>query len=289
VLKRKGEEMATVLNGFLYDHVIPQLPKKWMSHWVGKAAHVPWPQTMNRRMVKVFARHYQIDLSEIEKPIEDYSTLGEFFSRKLKPGVRPIMGEVIHPCDGTLIESGRIHDALLIQAKGKSYKVDEFLPDNPWREDFLSGSFFTYYLAPHNYHRVHAPVSGQVKWSTLVPGELWPVNSWSVKNIKDLYAVNERVIAGIECGEGKRAIVVMVGATNVGSMSVSFDQNIKTNNPRKKEKVFRQYDRGRPLQVGDEFGIFHLGSTVVVLYNDAWKLGYRERCSTLMGQSLSST
>lgn len=277
--------MAETMNNFLYDQVIPQLPKKWMSHFVGKLAHLSLPSQLNQPLIKAFAQHYNIDLSEIEKPIEDYQTLGEFFSRRLKPGARPIFGEVIHPCDGVLIESGKIHEELLIQAKGKSYSLSEFLPDNPWAQDFKEGSFFTYYLAPHNYHRVHSPVSGEVRWTTVVPGELWPVNSWSVKNVKDLYAINERVITGLETEKG-RVILVMVGATNVGSMSFTFDPNIKTNNPRKKEVVRRQYDSGRFLKVGDEFGAFHLGSTVVAIYEKSWDLSHIERTAVLMGQKL---
>ena len=270
------------------EQLLPQLPKKWLSHFVGRAAHFNIPKKMNRQLVKSFASYYKIDLSEIEKPFEDYHSLGEFFSRKLKPGARPIMGDVVHPCDGLLIESGKIHDELLIQAKGKSFSLDDFLPENPWSDDFKKGSFFTYYLAPHNYHRVHSPVSGEVIWSTLVPGELWPVNSWSVKNIDGLYAVNERVASGIQTENGK-IIMVMVGATNVGSMSFTFDPNIKTNNPRKKEVVHRNYDEGRPLKTGDEFGTFHLGSTVVLLFEESWDFHHQIRQKVLMGGKFSPT
>jgi phosphatidylserine decarboxylase len=277
--------MAEIVNHFLYDQVMPQLPKKWLSHFVGKAAHWRLPRALNQKLIRQFATHFQIDLDEIEKPLEDYRTLGEFFSRRLKPGVRPILGDVVHPCDSLLIASGRIHQELLIQAKGKSYKLHEFLPDNPWAEAFKEGSFFTYYLAPHNYHRVHAPVTGRVCWTTVVPGELWPVNAWSVKNVQDLYAINERVITGLETDRG-RMILVMVGATNVGSMSLSFDPNITTNNPRKTARVHREYDQGRPLQVGDEFGVFHLGSTVVALYDSQWSLPAFDRQAVRMGQKL---
>jgi len=273
------------INNLLYDQIMPQLPKKWMSHYVGMMAHLKMPAKLNRPLVKIFAKHYKIDLDEIEKPIEDYKSVGEFFSRRLKKEARPVLGEVVHPCDGVLIESGKIHKELLIQAKGKSYSLNEFLPENPWAEDFKEGSFFTYYLAPHNYHRVHSPVTGEVKWSTLVPGELWPVNSWSVKNVESLYAVNERVVTGIKTERGKM-ILVMVGATNVGSMSFTFDPNIKTNSPRKKEVVQRTYEEGRAINTGEEFGTFHLGSTVVAIYDKNWDLSHKERTAVLVGQKI---
>ena len=237
------------ISNWLYAHVMPQLPKKWVSHYLGALAHCKTPSLVNQKIIHAFAQFYQIDLQEIEKPLENYRSLGEFFARRLKGGSRPILGEPIHPCDGLLIESGRIHQDVLIQAKGQNYSLQDFIPDNPWAQDFSAGSFFTYYLAPHNYHRVHSPVAGQVKWSTLVPGELWPVNRWSVQNVPDLYAINERVITGIETAKG-RVLVVMVGATNVGSISMSFDPNIKTNCLNKNERVHRSYEEGRPLEVG---------------------------------------
>ncbi len=277
--------MSSAMNDWLYDQVIPQLPKKWMSHYVGKAAHLNLPSAVRKRMIKKFARLYKIDLSEIEKPIEDYSSLGEFFSRRLKPNARPIESDLVAPCDGLLIESGKVHSELLIQAKGKLYSLDDFLPDNPWSSDFKQGSFFTFYLAPHNYHRVHSPVKGHIKWSTVVPGELWPVNKWSVKNIKNLYAQNERVISGIETEKG-RVILVMVGATNVGSMSFTFDPNIRTNLVKKTEVVHRSYNDGREVEVGEEFGTFHLGSTVVCLFDENWGLCHQKRRKVKMGQKL---
>lgn len=270
-------------NQFFFDQVVSQLPKKWMSHQLGAAAHLRVPARLNKKLIRLFAKHYNIELEEIEKPLEEYSSLGEFFSRRLKPDARPIQGEVVHPCDSVLIESGLINGDVLIQAKGKSFELGDFLPGSPWVSDFQDGSFFTYYLAPHNYHRVHSPVTGDVEWSTVVPGQLWPVNSWSVKNVDGLYAINERVATGIQTARGK-VIVVMVGATNVGSISMAYDPNIKTNTPGKKEVVHRAYPEPRRLQAGDELGTFHLGSTAVVLFEPGFGFKHRERQDVLMGQ-----
>jgi phosphatidylserine decarboxylase len=274
------------LNNFFYDQVVSQLPKKWMSHYVGLMAHINAPKKVSKKIIKAFAQFYKIDISEIEKPLAEYDSIGEFFSRKLQRSARPIMGEIVHPCDGVLIESGKIHESVMIQAKGKSFSLEKFLPENPWLKEFKDGSFFTYYLAPHNYHRVHSPISGQILWSTLVPGELWPVNSWSVRNVDGLYVINERVVTGIETPKGK-VIVVMVGATNVGSITMSYDPNIKTNSPHKKEVVHRQYSDERSLKVGDELGVFNLGSTVVVLFESKFDFSHRDRQEVKMGQKFN--
>ena len=285
-IPRQGEHMATMDR--IYDQIIPQLPKKWLSHCVGKMAHTKVPETINRKIIKTFVDMYKINLKEVEKPLSEYKTLGDFFSRGLKVGARPINGDVVHPCDGVLIQSGEIHNDVLIQAKGKTFDFKKFIPENPWSDDFSEGSFFTYYLAPHNYHRVHSPIKGKILWSTLVPGELWPVNGWSVNNIDGLYALNERVAVGIETEQGK-VILVMVGATNVGAMSFTFDPNIQTNTPKKKAVIHRSYSEPREMAAGEELGTFHLGSTTVVLYEKSWNLGYKERSKVLMGQRLDSS
>ncbi len=271
------------LNHFFYDQLMTQLPKKWLSHYVGRLSHLQAPSRLNQNIIKAFAQYYKIDCDEAEKALSEYSSLGEFFSRKLKSGARPIEADVVHPCDSAIVSSGLIHEELLIQAKGKTFKLGEFVPENPWFDDFKAGSFFTYYLAPHNYHRVHSPFKASVQWSTVVPGELWPVNSWSVKNIDRLYSVNERVAVGLSSPKGK-AILVMVGATNVGSMSFSFDPNIRTNYLQKKEVVHRAYSDDRQLLAGEELGVFHLGSTVVLLYDQSWGFSYRPNKEVRMGE-----
>jgi phosphatidylserine decarboxylase len=274
---------TVTLDHLFYNHILGPLPKKWLSHYMGALAQWKTPHKVNQQLIRSFAKYYKIDLEEAEKAVDNYQSLSEFFSRRLKEGARPIEGDIVHPCDGVLIESGQLHEDRLIQAKGKSFSLGEFIPNNPWHKDFVDGSFFTYYLAPQNYHRVHSPISGEVQWSCLVPGELWPVNAWSVKNIEGLYAVNERVATGLTTPNG-RVIMVMVGATNVGSMSFSFDPNIHTNTPGKKEVVFRQYSDQRLLGTGDEFGTFHLGSTVVLLFEKSWGFDHLPRREVKMGQ-----
>ncbi|MCB0378705.1 MAG: phosphatidylserine decarboxylase [Bdellovibrionales bacterium] len=272
-----------MLKNAFYDQVMPQLPKKWMSHWVGSAAHLQLPARITQTLIRSFVKLYKINTLEIEKPLEEYQSLGEFFSRKLREGARPIQGDLVHPCDGLLVQSGFIHDQLLIQAKGKTFKLNEFVPGNPWAGDFEEGTFFNYYLAPHNYHRVHSPLTGEIQWSMVIPGELWPVNSWSVRNKEGLYAINERVAVGIQTSQGKM-ILVMVGATNVGSMSFSFDPNIRTNRRQNAERVYRAYPESRAIQVGEEFGVFHLGSTVVTLFEKSFDRQLLEKQKVLMGQ-----
>jgi phosphatidylserine decarboxylase len=75
------------------------LPKSLLSSWVGRAVHAPLPPPVARRSVALFARWYQINLAEAELPLAHYPTIGALFSRRLKPGVRPLGPGPVHPAD----------------------------------------------------------------------------------------------------------------------------------------------------------------------------------------------
>ncbi len=250
----------------LFDVMMPLLPKNDLSHWVGRLVHKPLPPALARKSVEWFAKYYQINMDEAEYPISHYKTIGELFTRKLKAEARPIGTGVVHPADAQITEAGPIDRLTLIQAKGKDYKVPELLRSGHYSVVFEGGSFLTYYLCPTDYHRVHSPVDGEIIWSCHVPGELWPVNEWSTNAITNLFAVNERVVVMIQTPKGKVALV-MVAATNVGNMSMTFDQNISTRYRHAERQVKeRAYNPPLPIKRGEEVGIFHMGSTVIMLY-----------------------
>lgn len=252
----------------IFDVVMPVLPKNDLSHFVGRLVHVPLPGPVGRRSVEWFAKMYDIDMSEAELPIEQYKTIGELFTRKLKTGARPIGEGVVHPADAVITEGGKIENQTLIQAKGKTYSVSELLKTDEWTGVFDGGQYMTYYLCPTDYHRVHSPVDGQIVWSAHIPGELWPVNEWSVNAIHNLFAVNERVAVVFETPRGKVALI-MVAATNVGNMTMTFDPSIATTKrPSKREVARKLYEPAVEISRGDEIGIFRMGSTVVMLYED---------------------
>lgn len=250
----------------LMNLVMPILPKRDLSHWVGRAVHRRIPGRLGRASVEFFAKAYGIDMSEAEKPIAAYETIGDLFTRRLRPGVRPIGRWPVHPCDGAVTECGPIEKLQLIQAKGKFYSVPELLRSSREALPFEGGSFFTYYLCPTDYHRVHSPVDGRLTWVCHAPGELWPVNAWSVGAIPNLFAVNERVSMVLETSRG-RAALAMVAATNVGNIQLAFDDSIATN-LRGGERAAKEkrYDPGKEIRAGEELGVFRMGSTVVALF-----------------------
>src|SRR5947209_6531778 len=142
------------------------LPKNTLSRAVGAACRFNAPRPVMRAVIRAFARKYGVDASEAERPIEEYPTFTEFFTRRLKPGSRPIAaGELlpVSPVDGTIGELGDIVDARLYQAKGRHYTLADLIGGPEAEEDakiFSGGAFCTIYLAPYNYHRIHSPLAG---------------------------------------------------------------------------------------------------------------------------------
>jgi len=271
------------------DLVMPFLPKRTLSSWVGHVAHYRLPPPLAQKSVELFARMYQINLAEAELPLEQYPSIGALFTRRLKPGARPIGPGPVHPADALIIESGTITQGTLLQCKGRTYALADLVGNVEVAAAFEHGSYLTYYLCPTDYHRVHSPVEGAVLWSCHVPGEQWPVNDWGVKAVANLFCVNERVITLIQNPQGKVA-VVMVAATNVGNITMSYDSAICTTGRGTPRAVTaRSYQPPKPLSTGEELGIFHMGSTVIVLLAPGFlpfDAGALRGCRVKMGASL---
>ena len=242
------------------------LPKNHLSYLVGQLVHIPLPGFLNRWIIAKFAKAYHINLDDAEFPIAQYPSLGEFFVRKLKPGRRPVGDSwAVHPADAVITQAGKMADGKLIQAKNRLYSVESFTKDKAALEKYKDGTFLTYYLCPTDYHRVHSPVTGEIKRALHIPGALWPVNHWSTASIHELFSINERVLVEIETDRGLVG-VMFVGATNVGKIILSFDGDI-VGNQLLSEAINEKMYSGLKIKKGDELGMFRMGSTVVMLYS----------------------
>lgn len=241
------------------------LPKKRVSQITGLLVHLPLPRALARWSVRTFAEAYRINVEEAELPLEQYKSVGDFFVRRIKLDRRPLgAGRVLHPADAVISQAGLIRAGNLVQAKGKSYTVEALLDGMASAAEFEGGAYLTYYLCPTDYHRVHSPVSGEIVRYRHVPGAFWPVNAWSTTEIENLFGVNERAIVELRTEQG-RAFVVFVAATNVGDISLSFDPKFRTNT-RARAAVETRPEAAIPVLKGDELGAFHMGSTVVMIY-----------------------
>lgn len=269
-------------------------PKKAGSAAVGVLARTRLPGAVREPLLGRFAAAYGIDLAEAERPLAGYSSFLDFFTRRLKPGLRPqdppVPGALNSPVDGALIASGRVEDGTLIQAKGLPYRLDELLASDPLASRFSGGAYATLYLSPRDYHRIHVPCSGRVVAAGRVEGELWPVNDASTTFTPGLYVRNRRaywIAEGAGEDEGLDVAAVLVAATHVGGAVV----DPRWLSGRTLANRQRLAVGALPCAPGDDLGTFELGSTVVLLVGGerasafAWS---RPRGPVKVGQRLGA-
>jgi phosphatidylserine decarboxylase len=270
--------------------VLSRLPQGALSRGFGRLADTPIPVAMRRTVLGTFARALGIDASTAELPIEQYTSLNNFFVRKLKPGARswPASTDVAgSPVESVVGQLGTITEGRLIQAKGRSYTAASLLDD--WKEAarYEGGSFITLYLSPRHYHRIHAPMAGTIGRARHIPGYLLPVNAPAVSHVADLFAVNERLVCYEDSSIGRIAIVA-VGAYNVGRITAAFDPELRTNR-RKSETSDRSYEPAVAVAKGDEIMAFHLGSTIVALFEPGVRLNenLKPGADVMLGQPIA--
>lgn len=247
------------------------LPKHLISRLAGKlaAAKLGW---FSHFLINRFIKAYGINMAEAQfEHAKDYASFNEFFTRPLKDGIRPLATEaniVAHPVDGTISQLGPIVDGKLIQAKNHNYSLQALLGgDSATALPFQNGHFATIYLAPKDYHRIHMPVRGTLRQMIYVPGELFSVNPLTAECVKDLFALNERVVTIFDTELGPMALV-LVGATIVASIETVWAGTVT---PPAGKNVFRwsypaHGKNAITLEKGAEMGRFKLGSTVVLAF-----------------------
>ncbi len=241
------------------------LPRKRISRLIGSIADLDGPQAVVDKAVDAFVRTYGIDLSEAVVPEGGFRSFNDFFTRRLVAGARPVAPDarvLVSPADGKVEDLGPIDRASTLLVKGKLYEVGDLLGSDEEAARFEGGSYFIVYLSPRDYHRVHAPVTGPVETLRYVPGTLFPVNRIGTEHIPRLFARNERMAIRQRSQVHGEVVSVMVGAIGVGRIGLAFD-DAQTN--RGERPGLRTYGDEPPvLERGEELGVFHLGSTVIV-------------------------
>lgn len=222
---------------------------------------------------------FRVDLGEAADS-GPYPTFDAFFTRRLKPGARPIAtSHLVSPADGKLSAAGAVNGASEIVVKSQTYGVAELLGSSVEARDYDGGEFVVVYLSPRDYHRVHSPVDGEISLVRGISGDLYPVNSIGEQHIDGLFVRNNRVLVRIETVRGPVS-VILVGATIVGRISVTVipEPAVPHGDTLLSPRV--------PVQRGDELGMFHLGSTAVVLLPRG--LSTHQRVGSIkMGEALS--
>jgi phosphatidylserine decarboxylase len=266
------------------------LPKQRLTTFAGRVAGARGG-AMTTRLIRWFAGKYGVDMAEAENPdIASYRSFNDFFTRPLKAGMRPLAAaDFVCPVDGAISQFGAIDDHHILQAKGHRFTTTELVGgDQALAAQFRHGSFANLYLSPKDYHRLHMPCEGKLTRMIYVPGALFSVNPVTARGVPNLFARNERVVCVFESPKHGPFVMVLVGATIVGSMATVWHGVV---NPKRTGKIseWSYADQVVVLKQGEEMGRFLLGSTVVMLFKQgaiAFNGDWAPERSVRLGESM---
>jgi phosphatidylserine decarboxylase len=191
--------------------------------------------------------------------------------RRLKQGARPCDPDarvIASPTDGRIVEVGCATAGKVMNAKGDGFFLADLLADPEAARVLEQGQYQIVYLSPGDYHRVHMPVSGNIVGWHHVPGRLLSVNEANLRRESGLFANNERLVTLINGDTTGLCACVMVAAFGVGNITVSYDAEVETHRRRFSDGTLRtrSFDSSPRAEKGDELGVFHLGSTAIVVF-----------------------
>ncbi|XP_055309180.1 phosphatidylserine decarboxylase proenzyme, mitochondrial isoform X2 [Sitodiplosis mosellana] len=266
------------------------LPLRLISRTWGWLADCRVPMPFRPVVYGVYSTAFGVNIEEAENSnFKDYRSISEFFTRQLRPGVRTISSKscMVSPVDGRVLHFGLADGHQIEQVKGMNYSLKEFLgPSNYEKTEKSATINFKHkrdeetnlyqcviYLAPGDYHRFHSPTEWKPVIRRHFHGELLSVNPNIAKWLPGLFCLNERVVYIGQWDHGFCSFTA-VGATNVGSVDVYIDKDLKTNKWvgfRRKSNQANQYDEiqlpaNTILQKGEILGQFNMGSTVVLIF-----------------------
>ncbi|KRZ16419.1 Succinate dehydrogenase [ubiquinone] flavoprotein subunit, mitochondrial [Trichinella zimbabwensis] len=254
--------------------VYRSLPLKPLSRAWGKVNSMEIPTILRRPLLGAYVRYYKCNLNEaVVDDLRAYPSLQDFFRRAIRPDLRPIADvPLVSPADGVVQWCGKISDGVLSQIKGITYHINDFfgqmeIPGVDFEEKMTSLYSCVIYLAPGDYHGFHSPVDWNVTFRRHIAGNLLSVGQRIVQRVSNLYCLNERVHL---IGHWLHGFFSMcaVGATNVGSINIVFEEDLKTNKKGMRHGSLSDftYSPGYDTEKGRKMGDFRLGSSVVLIF-----------------------
>lgn len=176
-----------------------------------------------------------------------YTSFNDFFCRRLVRPAAPAV-EPCWPCDGRVVDHRSAGDAQHTRVKGDSEAIANIFHPRatPLEAD---ETFINIFLANHDYHWVHAPVSGTITRLTDVPGALLVLRSWCYgRSVNHPSLHNTRLNVEITCARGHVWHLSMVAGPGVGA--IQLDADIRP---------------GAAVSAGTPLAYFRLGSTCCMI------------------------
>jgi len=229
----------------LYQRLIELTNGKQSSQLLQTIAKAKW----SKRIIPSYMKVYDINLEEVSKKPQQFSSLHDFFTRELLEHVRPIEQNpttYTSPVDAKVESFGRIEWDMTFLVKGKPYALQDLLGNKERAAQYADGHYIVFYLSPADYHRIHSPIDGLVLRQYTLGQKSYPVNQLGLSYGKKPISHNYRQVTELKVANNQQVAFIKVGATFVNSI-------VLTNTTTQWRK-------------GEEVGYFSFGSTVVMLF-----------------------
>jgi len=220
--------------------VLRLINRRWLSKLAGRYLD----SRLSKRKIKKYIKKHGIDMSQFME--EDYKSFNAFFTRRIKPELRPFDLDpcaLVSPCDAKL-SAYHISDGLTFNIKGYDYTVESLLKNAELAEEFRDGLCLVFRLTVTDYHRYFCFDGGSASSNKFIKGRLHTVQLIALEN-RRVFTENCREYTVLETDNFGTAVQVEVGAMMVG-------------------RIVNRIKEGR-FERGDEKGMFEFGGSTVVL------------------------
>jgi phosphatidylserine decarboxylase len=177
----------------------------------------------SRAKIREFIDSLEVDTSEIEKPLDAYGSLDEFFSRRLRPGARPVDANADHllsPCDGLALAWPCLGGRELV-VKHTRTTISALIGDAATASSFADPAVLLVRLAAADYHRCHFPAEGTASPARAAGSRLHSVHPIALEKGAPSFA-NYRMVTRLDTEAFGPLLIVEVGALTVGSIVQTF-------------------------------------------------------------------
>jgi phosphatidylserine decarboxylase len=201
---------------------------------------------LSQRKISPFIQKFKIPMDEFEK--SNYKNFNDFFTRRFRPGKRPIVREAEKMAafaEGRYLAFNPLDNNQGLVVKGIVLSAENLLQNKKIADAFRGGPAFIARLCPTDYHRFHFPDQGSVEAQYQVAGALHSVNPFALQKKGDILFTNERHVSIVNTKNFGRLAVIEVGALMVG--------------------LIIQTHKNKSFERGQEKGYFRFGASCIVV------------------------